>query len=82
MEMPDTEVDGTQRLSHLTFKRTLVQSRTSCFSSLFTPVRSELTSRAASQHFSTSHSQFIEPKEEPTGANASEEELTTGREMV
>ncbi|KAF5314941.1 hypothetical protein D9619_007532 [Psilocybe cf. subviscida] len=81
MEMPETEVDGTQRLSHLTFNRSH-QSRTFGLTSLFTAMRSRLTTRTESGDFFTAHSHFTVPKEECTTTQANDDEHVDRQEQM
>lgn len=83
MEMPQTEVDGTQRLSHLTFKRTRSGSRTFALSSLRAFIRSAFISNSENEHFLTARSHFTEDKEHSHVSQANDNEyLNRGDQMM
>lgn len=73
-ELPETEVDGTQRMSHLTFKRDSPRSWTFDITNLFSSIRSGCTSSSGTQHFSTAHSHLTEVNGDTNGGHGDGEE--------
>lgn len=80
-QLPQTEVDGTQRQTQLTFRRSCLGTGTSGIGTLLS-ICSEIISREEMENFSTAHSHLTEHHEQTSITQGNKMESRSGEDLT